>query len=509
MIWSPTRQRAGRFATMLLWLAVAGPAASQETHRVANDRGMPGASLVPFEASPFPYDGDVPEQNRPFLQKDDGDARFYHLAPRAGKLYGDTYDDRRSLLYAPRRFDPRKPGAAILLFFHGNKALLARDVEHRQRVPAQVEASGRNVVLVAPQLAKDALDSSPGRFYQPGFLDLYLDEAARQLAEHSHGRFTAADVARLPVVVVAYSGGYLATAFSLKYRARTHARIAAVVLLDALFGEEAKFADWIADTHEGTIFVSAYSDASAALNAQLTWTLESPTDRRATQPAGADRRGRRRHRRRARCGPQRFRDARRVAARYPRGHPEAARPRWSRGRHPEPNMSLLSGRAIPKAPLALGLAGLLPFWGLSLALLVGEPTDVDPRQVDLALATYAAIIVSFLGGIRWGFAVAGNVAKPVPYAISVVPSLLGWGLLAAPEPWRLVGLGIVALALGAIDTELVREGRRSGLVRRAAADPFDGRRHRPAARRLRDAVAPGLRSPARQPGTATGTATKP
>ena len=42
--------------------------------------------------------------------------------------------------------------------------------------------------------------------------------------------------------------------------------------------------------------------------------------------------------------------------------------------------------------------------------------------------------------------------------ISVLPSLVAWALLAAPEPWRLVGLGLAALALGPIDLGLVRGG---------------------------------------------------
>ena len=113
--------------------------------------------------------------------------------------------------------------------------------------------------------------------------------------------------------------------------------------------------------------------------------------------------------------------------------------------------------AIPPAPLLLGLAGLIPFWALAVGLLLHGALNVSPPQLDAALATYGAIIASFLGGIRWGLAVpAGDSGRH--YAISVVPSLAAWGLLAAPEPWRLAGLGLVALALGPIDLDLVRSG---------------------------------------------------
>lgn len=112
---------------------------------------------------------------------------------------------------------------------------------------------------------------------------------------------------------------------------------------------------------------------------------------------------------------------------------------------------------IPIAPLALGLAGLIPFWALALALLLRGAFGLQPEALDLALATYGAIIISFLGGIRWGLAVPAESA-PWRYVGSIIPSLVAWALLAAPEPWRLAGLGVFVLALGPIDLGLVRDG---------------------------------------------------
>ena len=229
-----------------------------------------GPDLVPFVAAPYPGGAEsmVPGTDERFFGGEDADGRF-HDSPRGGKYYeNSTYADSRSLVVVPPRFAPRPP-AALVVFFHGNLATLSRDVVRRQKVVAQVEASSLNALLVAPQLAVDALDSSPGRFYEPGFLDAYLDEAARHLAERSGGRFDAAYAARLPVILVAYSGGYLATAFCLYHPSASRARIRGVLLLDALFGEEAKIAGWIAEAHESAFFVSAYSPASAALNATL------------------------------------------------------------------------------------------------------------------------------------------------------------------------------------------------------------------------------------------------
>ena len=72
----------------------------------------------------------------------------------------------------------------------------------------------------------------------------------------------------MPLIFVAYSGGYLATAYSLPAQSGTVRRIAGVVLLDALFGEEEKFADWLT-SRPNAFFVSAYSASSAALNGRL------------------------------------------------------------------------------------------------------------------------------------------------------------------------------------------------------------------------------------------------
>ncbi len=116
-------------------------------------------------------------------------------------------------------------------------------------------------------------------------------------------------------------------------------------------------------------------------------------------------------------------------------------------------------RQIPLVPLVLGLAGLVPFWGLAVALVVPSSAIVDHAVLERALSTYAAVIISFLGGVRWGLAAASTKDRgDLNFAVSVLPSLVAWALLAAPQPWRLVGLGIVAFALGPIDATLVVQG---------------------------------------------------
>ena len=62
----------------------------------------------------------------------------------------------------------------------------------------------------------------------------------------------------MPVIIVAYSGGYLPAAYSLAYGGAGD-RVRGVVLLDALYGEPDKFARWIEPNRGHAFFVSAYS----------------------------------------------------------------------------------------------------------------------------------------------------------------------------------------------------------------------------------------------------------
>ncbi|TPM27044.1 hypothetical protein [Mesorhizobium sp. B2-3-4] len=222
------------------------------------------SGIVPFKASPFPYRGRLPDGSAPFLDVD-ASGRHGHTSPRGGIYWEDeTYSDRSTLLAVPKGFDPARP-AVIIVFFHGNGATLQRDVVGRQRVVAQVAASGLNAVLVAPQFARDAQDSSAGNFWTPGFFSGFMAEAAQGLA-----RLTGAGAAKfeaMPVVLAAYSGGYNPAASILR-NGDIGTRLLGVILLDAVFDEADIFADWIA-RHRKRFFVSAYGKSSASGNAEI------------------------------------------------------------------------------------------------------------------------------------------------------------------------------------------------------------------------------------------------
>ncbi|WP_245504286.1 DUF3429 domain-containing protein [Lichenihabitans psoromatis] len=119
-----------------------------------------------------------------------------------------------------------------------------------------------------------------------------------------------------------------------------------------------------------------------------------------------------------------------------------------------------SQAAIPSAPLILGLSGLLPFWALALGIPFTPIAGYSAGTLATALAGYGAVILSFLGGIRWGLATRQTDQRVVAlqYLIAVVPSLIGWAALGLNGPWRLLVLGLVILALGPIDRRLIAEG---------------------------------------------------
>ena len=85
---------------------------------------------------------------------------------------------------------------------------------------------------------------------------------------------------------------------------------------------------------------------------------------------------------------------------------------------------------IPRAPLWLGLAGLLPFlWGaatlLSSDLAEWGVRTIGPRFAGpFVLLQYGTIILAFMSGVLWGFATrASGEAATLGYALSVLPAL--------------------------------------------------------------------------------------
>jgi len=115
--------------------------------------------------------------------------------------------------------------------------------------------------------------------------------------------------------------------------------------------------------------------------------------------------------------------------------------------------------SIPQAALLLGYAGVIPFVaGAAAAWLFDGPSR---GFALIALIAYGAAILSFLGGIRWGLAIAGRREEPglLPLTVAVIPSLVAWIALLAPAPATALMALIVGLVLMAFsDAAAARDG---------------------------------------------------
>lgn len=83
---------------------------------------------------------------------------------------------------------------------------------------------------------------------------------------------------------------------------------------------------------------------------------------------------------------------------------------------------------LPRAALRLGFLGLVP---LAVCALVSLSQHHDTAHLGaVAFALYAAVLLSFLGGVRCGIEImrAPNAPNPVRLLFSALPGLLGWGL---------------------------------------------------------------------------------
>lgn len=222
-------------------------------------------TLLKFNHTPFPLTDDFID--KPFFDVHENNRRG-HTSRRGGLYWEDTtYSDQRVLVSMPRRFRGYAP-TYIVVFLHGNQSTLERDVRDRQQIPAQLDASGLNAVLVAPQFAVDALDSSSGRFATPGFFRDFLDEAADRIGTWRKSPQLTRKLQQSKIILVAYSGGYNAAADALRVGGAGK-RIKGVVLLDALYGQERAFADFIQKNHRHSFLFSTYTEPARESNELL------------------------------------------------------------------------------------------------------------------------------------------------------------------------------------------------------------------------------------------------
>ena len=223
--------------------------------------------IVPFETSPFPFDGrPLPGQDKPFFDVEK-DGRRGHTSPRGGGIYWEdaTYSDRRRASAHPQglrsdpagtddHLSPRQPGDARA---------------RRARPPAGAAAGG----AIGPQCGAGGAATrrrcpglDGGRFYEPDHFRRFVEEACvaacqapRRRARRRRVRCAARGDRRLqrrllPDGMDRCAIGGLGD------------RLRGIILLDGLYSDFDKFADWIA-ARESAFFLSAHSRSSRDENA--------------------------------------------------------------------------------------------------------------------------------------------------------------------------------------------------------------------------------------------------
>ena len=122
----------------------------------------------------------------------------------------------------------------------------------------------------------------------------------------------------------------------------------------------------------------------------------------------------------------------------------------------------MDSAALPPAAQWLGFAGLVPQIALA-AIVIGGPPDLASGAVRLAQC-YAALILSFVGGVWWGLAAQpAKRARPWLWLAAVAPSLIAfavlgaWVLGRAPVPGLTI-IGVALVATLAIDARLAANG---------------------------------------------------
>lgn len=112
----------------------------------------------------------------------------------------------------------------------------------------------------------------------------------------------------------------------------------------------------------------------------------------------------------------------------------------------------------------LGLSGLLPLMAVVAILGFAGGTEIARTALGLGLI-YAALILSFLGGLWWGLAAAsGKASAGWIWGVAVLPSLYAWvplglaqiGIIDVRLALALVGVGLAAALF--IDRALAAAG---------------------------------------------------
>jgi Protein of unknown function (DUF3429) len=117
---------------------------------------------------------------------------------------------------------------------------------------------------------------------------------------------------------------------------------------------------------------------------------------------------------------------------------------------------------LPTAAMLLGVSGALPLLaGVAVAITTPSPFGIP---VVPAVVVYAALILSFLGGMHWGLGSAALLREPANleatriFGLSILPPLAGWVAVFLPGRLSPAALTFAFLAVLILDRWIERLG---------------------------------------------------
>lgn len=160
---------------------------------------------------------------------------------------GAWYQDSTVLAFVPHHHRvARDASVSVVVHFHGHHSMAERAIVAHQ-LREQLFESKQNAILIVPQLAVLAADSSAGKIESPGGLARMIADTLRMLDSAPVRAATGpAALPSMPTIgrlcVSAHSGGFHAAAAALRHGG---VPVQEVYLFDALYGEVDVFKDWV------------------------------------------------------------------------------------------------------------------------------------------------------------------------------------------------------------------------------------------------------------------------
>jgi Protein of unknown function (DUF3429) len=118
-------------------------------------------------------------------------------------------------------------------------------------------------------------------------------------------------------------------------------------------------------------------------------------------------------------------------------------------------------RRLPFLATLLGICGLIPLIACGIAAL-----GLEGDRAVLALVAYGAVVLAFLGGVHWGFALTDldGRGERQRLVLGVLPALVGWIALLLTIAVQ-AEAGLTLLLLGFLGITIVEgRARKAGLV---------------------------------------------